>query len=393
VARLAGVSQSTVSYVMSGRRSISSETRRRVEAAIEQLAFQPNAGARALKSQRTKVIGLVVPFGASTDSTGLLPFIETIATCAREQDHDVLLVTRDEGPAGLTRLASRSLCDAIVLMGIEARDARIPVAAALAVPVILIGLPADPHGLPCVDMDFELAGRLAVDHLAAGGHERIAVIGHPPDIVARDLNFVGRFRRGAAAAAERHGLPCEIIELSDRGAAAAGAAVDRALARPSRANGDAMGQEQAIESSEHGAAATHRALPTEPSHANGNAMGRGDAARPSSAEAGGDDRAGLPGGRLGIIVPNTEAVQSVLHALTGRGLVPGRDVSVVGLCTDVMAEATTPEVTNVSLEPRDVSRRAMRTLFRLLDRDNPPSIDQVDLISPRLTRRQTTPAV
>lgn len=327
VARLAGVSQSTVSYVMSGRRSISPETRSRVEAAIEQLAFQPNAGARALKSQRTQVIGLVVPFGTSADTTGLLPFIETIATCAREQDHDVLLVTRDEGSAGLTRLASRSLCDAIVLMDIEARDARIPVAAALAVPVILIGVPADPHGLPCVDVDFELAGRLAVDHLAVGGHERIAVIGHPPDIVARDLNFVGRFRRGAAAAAQRHGLPCDIIELSEHGAAGVGAAMDRALA-------------------------------------------------------GGPER-------LGVVVPNTEAVQSVLHALTERGLVPGRDVSVVGLCPDVMAEATTPPVTNVSLEPRGVSRRAMRTLFRLLDRDHPPSID---LVAPRLTRRQTTPA-
>ena len=64
VARLAGVPQSTVSYVMSGRRSISPETRRRVEEAIETLGFQPNAGARALASQRSQVIGLVVPFAA-----------------------------------------------------------------------------------------------------------------------------------------------------------------------------------------------------------------------------------------------------------------------------------------------------------------------------------------
>jgi len=328
VARLAGVSQSTVSYVMSGRRSISPETRRRVEAAIAELAFQPNAGARALKSQRTKVIGLVVPFGPSVDTAGLLPFIETIANCAREEEYDVLLVTRDEGSAGLTRLAARSLCDAIVLMDIETSDARIPVAADLAVPVILIGLPADPAGLPCVDLDFELAGRMAVDDFAAGGHDRVALIGHPPELVARDLNFIRRFQRGAHDAAAAHGLAYDVVEPRERGRAGAGEAVDRALA-------------------------------------------------------GGSER-------LGIVVPNTEAVQLVLHALAERGVRPGRDVSVTALVTDVLAETLQPPVTNVSLEPRDVSRRAMQALFRLLDRDHPRAAAPVELVTPRLTRRNTT---
>ena len=341
VARLAGVAQSTVSYVMSGRRSISAETRRRVESAIEELAFQPNAGARALKSQRTQVIGLMVPFGRGADTSGLLPFIETIANCAREQDHDILLVTRDEGSAGLTRLASRSLCDAIVLMDIETHDARIPVAAALAVPVILIGLPAEPLGLPCVDLDFEQAGRQAVEHLAATGHDRIALIGHPRETVAREVNFVGRFRHGAIAAADAHGLPYTIVDQPERGPAGVTAALDQAL-------------DQALDRPPNGLAA-------EP--------GRG---------------------ALGLVVHDTEAVQPVLHELTARGHRPGRDLSVVGLCPDALAESTTPPVTNVSLEPRDVSRRAMRTLFRLLDRDRPTAAAPVELVAARLTRRQTT---
>jgi len=337
VARLAGVSQSTVSYVMSGRRSISPGTRRRVEAAIEELAFQPNAGARALKSQRTKVIGLVVPFGPSVDTAGLLPFIETIANCARENDHDVLLVTRDEGSAGLTRLAARSLCDGIVLMGIEARDARIPVAAGLTVPVILIGLPEDPAGLPCVDVDFELAGLMAVDDLAAGGHDRIVLIGHPPEMVARDLNYIRRFQRGAEAAAAAYGVPFEVIEPPGRGHTGVAEAVDRALAGGRHSGSNTAGS-----------------------------------------------------ARLGIVVPNTEAVHSVLHALAERGVQPGRDLSVTGLVTDVLAETLHPPVTNVSLEPRDVSRRAMQALFGLLDRDHPRAAPPVELVPPRLTRRTTT---
>jgi DNA-binding LacI/PurR family transcriptional regulator len=327
VARVAGVSQSTVSYVMSGRRSISAETRRRVEAAIEQLTYQPNAGARALASQRTQVIGLVVPFGPGADTTGLLPFIETIASCARAEDHDVLLVTADEGGTGLTRLAGRALCDGIVMMDIEAADARIPVAAALPVPVILIGVPDDSAGLHCVDMDFPLAGRLAVDELAALGHDRVVLIGHPAEVIERDVNFVRRFQRGAAAAAEHHGLGYSVVAPVAPGLAGARAAVERALA---------------------------------------------------------------DGGRPGIVVPNSQAVAPLLTALLDRGLVPGRDISLIGLCTDSTAESCTPAVTNVSLEPRDVSRRAMQILFRLLDRAADRPADLVELITPRLTRRETT---
>jgi DNA-binding LacI/PurR family transcriptional regulator len=96
------------------------------------------------------------------------------------------------------------------------------------------------------------------------------------------------------------------------------------------------------------------------------------------------------GERLGILVPSTEIVQPVLHALAERGVRPGRDVSVTGLLTDVLAETLQPPVTNVSLEPRDVSRRAMQALFRLLDRDHPRAAAPVELVTPRLTRRNTT---
>jgi DNA-binding LacI/PurR family transcriptional regulator len=328
VARVAGVSQSTVSYVMSGRRPISEETRRRVEAAIEQLTYQPNAGARALASQRTQVIGLVVPFEPNDDTKGLLPFIETIAACAREQDHDVLLVTADEGAAGLRRLAGRSLCDAIVLMDIGATDDRIPVATSLSVPVILIGVPDDTAGLHCVDLDFTLAGRMAVDELAACGHERVVVIGHTPTAVARRVNYVDRFLRGTEAAAAEHGLEYHVVAPVAIGRAEAAAAVDQALA--------------------------------------------------------------ASGEQAGIVIPNTGVIQHVLQELQERGIMPGRGPSVIGLCPDVVAEAMFPPVTNVSLEPRDVSRRAMQILFRLLDRDGSPPAEHVELVAPRLTVRNTS---
>jgi DNA-binding LacI/PurR family transcriptional regulator len=330
VARAAGVSQSTVSYVMSGKRPISERTRQRVLAAIEQLTYEPNAGARALASQRTRVIGLVVPFGSGSDTAGLLPFIETIAGAARANDHEVLLVTADEGSAGLRRLAGRSLCDAIVLMDILTCDERVPVAASLRIPVILIGVPEDPAGLRCVDVDFPAAARLAVDELAATGHERVAFLDYPRELVERELNFVSRFLDAAQAAADDHGLRQALISPLEPDRQSVQDAVDRALA---------FGES----------------------------------------------------GRLGIVIPSAQVLQRALHALRVRGVRPGRDVSVIALCTDATAQECEPPVTNISLEPRDVSRRAMRTLFRLLDRDGPGAVPPVELIAPRLTRRQTTP--
>jgi DNA-binding LacI/PurR family transcriptional regulator len=201
------------------------------------------------------------------------------------------------------------------------------VAASLPVPVVLVGVPDDPMGLFCVDLDFAHAARLAVDELATTGHDRLAIISHPAEMVDRDLNFIRRFLDEALAAAERHGLPYDVISPVEPGRAAANAAVDRALG-------------------------------------------------------------GRDGDRLGLVIPNSRAIQPVLNALNARGIVPGRDVSVIGVCTDHAAAETEPPVTNVSAEPRDTSRRAMRTLFWLLDRTAaaPPKID---LLAPRLTRRST----
>ncbi|MGW4912756.1 LacI family DNA-binding transcriptional regulator [Streptomyces sp. NPDC004270] len=329
VARLAGVSQSTVSYVMTGKRPISEDTRKRVQAAIDLLSYQPNAGAQALASRRTKVIGLVVPVGGDLGNTGVVPFLETITQCAREVDYDVLLVTADEGAAGLTRLDGRSLCDAIVLMVITAHDERIQVIPSLRVPVVLIGVPDDPAGLHCVDIDFEQAGRLAVQELVGTGHQRIVVIGHPPHTVARGNSFVGQFQRGVNEAATAAGIRTGLVQLPESTPSGARAVVDWVVSRAERPDG--------------------------------------------------------------LIVPHTSAIPHVLGALHQCGIVPGRDISVVGHCTDAAAEEMEPPVTNVSHAPREISRRAMRTLFALLDDEggNPPP-HGVERIPSRLTRRQTT---
>lgn len=65
IARRAGVSRSTVSYVLSGKRAVSETTRLRIQTVIDELGYRPNASARALKEGRTRTLGLVIPRPAS----------------------------------------------------------------------------------------------------------------------------------------------------------------------------------------------------------------------------------------------------------------------------------------------------------------------------------------
>ena len=83
-------------------------------------------------------------------------------------------------------------------MDIEARDDRIPVAASLRVPVVLIGVPDDPAGCTASTSTSRRRRGWPSTSSPTTGHDRIALIGHPADDVERDLNYVRPLlRRGA----------------------------------------------------------------------------------------------------------------------------------------------------------------------------------------------------
>jgi DNA-binding LacI/PurR family transcriptional regulator len=217
VARAAGVSASTVSYVLSGKRPISTPTRNRVEKAIAELNYRPHAGARALASQRTNVIGLMAPLRIDVNVNIIMQFVAGVVTSARAFDHDVLLLTQDE-TTGLDRVASGSMVDALVVMDIEAEDPRVPILAALKQPTVLIGLPKHAQGLSCVDLDFDETGRLAVGYLADQGHRTIGFIGSPPVVIERHTTYAERLLRGFnSESAERDlrtvHIPCESSQV------------------------------------------------------------------------------------------------------------------------------------------------------------------------------------
>ena len=125
VARHAQVAQSTVHYVLSGKRPISEDTRRRVQNAIDELGYHPHAGARALPSRRSSVLALVHPLRPELRLP--LQMVLSVVTTARGHEHDVLLLTGDEGPEGMRRVARSALVDGFVLMDVELHDERVGV--------------------------------------------------------------------------------------------------------------------------------------------------------------------------------------------------------------------------------------------------------------------------
>ncbi|WP_418276285.1 LacI family DNA-binding transcriptional regulator [Isoptericola jiangsuensis] len=244
VAKAAGVSASTVSYVLSGKRSISAPTRKRVEQAIADLGYRPHAGARALASSRTNVIGLMVPLRAGVDVSVVMQFVTGVVTQARTADHDVLLLTQDDA-GGLERVAAGSMVDAIVVMDVEAADPRIPVLRGLRQPTVLIGLPRDPAGLSCVDLDFETAGRLGAAHLADEGHREIALLGPPPEVMARHTSYADRVVRGYRRTCEERSLVGE-VEACETTPEGARRAVDAVLDRAPGTTGFLVHNERAL---------------------------------------------------------------------------------------------------------------------------------------------------
>ena len=206
VARAAEVSSSTVSYVLSGKRPISKETAERVHRVIRELQYRPNAGARALASARANVIALVVPIRADQNVPVVMEFVTAVVNRARAFDHDVLLLTQDEGVAGLHRVAASSMADALIVMDVQSNDPRLAVLRQLHQPAVLIGVPERASRLSCVDLDFAAAGSLAVDHLAELGHRAIGVVGQPAAVYERNTSYALRLLHGLREAAAANGI-------------------------------------------------------------------------------------------------------------------------------------------------------------------------------------------
>jgi DNA-binding LacI/PurR family transcriptional regulator len=211
VAKYAGVSRSTVSHALSGKRTISLATRERVNEAVRVLNYRANAGARALATARTMILALVVPFAPEEFAPATLQYVLVVTRTARALGYDVLLVTQEEEAGGIERVAESNLVDGLIIMDVKRQDPRAGILSNIRQPGVLIGMPDGEPTVDCVDLDFGAAGALLVDHLAERGHREVIFLTLPDELFAQDLGYAWRFRSAALEQAERRGIALPVV--------------------------------------------------------------------------------------------------------------------------------------------------------------------------------------
>ncbi|KQT02585.1 LacI family DNA-binding transcriptional regulator [Cellulomonas sp. Leaf395] len=175
VARVAGVSVSTVSRALAKPDEVAPETRAKVLATAQGMGYRPNQAARGLVTGRTGIIGLIVP---DLENPFFASVTKGVQSRARAAGFAVIVADSDEDPsqeAELARDMSKQV-DGLVLCAPRGPEGVI-VEVALDIPMVLINRRCG--DLPTVAIDNVEGIRLAMVHLRALGHRRIAWVGGP----------------------------------------------------------------------------------------------------------------------------------------------------------------------------------------------------------------------
>lgn len=190
VAQRAGVSPSTVSHVLNGKRPISEATKQRVLAAIEELQYRPNANAQALKRSRSGIIGF---FAADITEVFVTEIIRGVESVIVPEDDHLLLVSGAEFGSrvdhALDFLTARTVDGVIVSYAVSQEIADLDVATG-GVPIVTINGRLN-KSIPSIEPDNISGGATAARHLAEGGATQIAVLAGPEDRAASRKRLEG----------------------------------------------------------------------------------------------------------------------------------------------------------------------------------------------------------
>jgi len=213
VARAAGVSPATVSRVINRSGYVKARTRAQVENVLRASGFVPSLAARALGGGRTQLVGLIVP---DVDNPVYLDILKGVNEACRERHYNVVLGQYGEDESiireSVLHLASLNV-DGIILSIPEFHrvDPRLYILPFVShrIPIVQTGYAVPEFRIDAVGENAEQTGRLAGEHLARSGYERIAVVGSTENPFTR-----GRME-GFRSAFREFGVPAESIQLFD----------------------------------------------------------------------------------------------------------------------------------------------------------------------------------
>lgn len=206
IARVAGVSQKTVSRVVNNAPNVSDAVRDRVNAAISTLGFRPNSAARALVSQRSSVIGIVTLGSALYGATAQVIGVER---AARVAGYSTLLVSTPDGALREIELAIQQLLDRGVdgiILSEPVNDSHLRPDLMGQTPLVSIGSGIRPFGQQvAIGYDQVTGARRATEHLLGLGHRTVWHIAGPedfPDSAARVEGWRAALAAAGAAVTE-----------------------------------------------------------------------------------------------------------------------------------------------------------------------------------------------
>lgn len=216
IARLAGVSKSTVSRALNDSPLISVETKERVRSLARERGFEINVRARGLSLQRSGTIALVA-YGYKGDSVVadafMLGMMTGISAGLSQSDYDLLVI--HVGPNDVLwprRYLEAGRADGFILLDAQCSRRQLRALIAARAPFILWG-PPSPDGAYCsVSGDSRRGGQLATEHLMRIGRRRIAFLGGPP----REPEVQDRLR-GYEVALEAAGLDVDPALIAHAG--------------------------------------------------------------------------------------------------------------------------------------------------------------------------------
>ncbi|MCE5256739.1 MAG: LacI family transcriptional regulator [Spirochaetaceae bacterium] len=182
VARLAGVSTSTVSRVINKNIPVSEETTAHVEKAIRDINFKPNLVARGLRMKKAKLIGIVIPEFQHETFTSFVRFTEEYAEL---NGYNVIIgctnSNYDKEERLLENLLRRNI-DGIIFARISDKSHTLKVLDRTQLPAVIIDRTLEREDIPAVVIDNYASGRIAAEHLLSLGHRNFACITGPLDI-------------------------------------------------------------------------------------------------------------------------------------------------------------------------------------------------------------------
>ncbi len=195
IAKLAGVSRSTVSRVVNGHPNVREPVRERVWQVVRENGYQPHAAARSLVTRRTRIVGVIIPEAVTTLFTD--PFFSHLLcgiTQICNSHRYFLMLSLFNDPAGPEEMYRRVVrsghLDGVVVASTRVDDPLITRLLLDRVPFVMVGRHPDDR-ISYVDVDNVASSRMAVEHLARLGHSRIATITGPLNMTSGEDRLAG----------------------------------------------------------------------------------------------------------------------------------------------------------------------------------------------------------